>query len=132
MPLKKIGEHITDLKGWVSGVLSVLVTLGAVYSQLDVLAQEASEVFVDKVSKTMYAEVTVPAYVIVENDLIKQLEKLATDPDNVKDTDIQKFKYFCNDDPYFTGTWAESSEQSRGIRIACEKVLEAYDKRYGL
>ncbi len=71
-----------------------------------------------------------PAYITVQFDLLKQLEKLISDPSDVKFTDVEKFLYYCEKDTYFVNKFIPQSDRSRALQIACEKVKEEYDSRY--
>lgn len=124
MAIKDWTNRFMDMKSFLSSIGAVLVTLGAISTQIDT--------WVESVSKDIYRNVTAPSYIVIEYDLLKQLEKLSTSPEDVKDMDVQKFSTICDKDVYFTLEYIPNSKNSRGLRIACEKVLELNDQRYGL
>lgn len=73
-----------------------------------------------------------PAYEIIYNQLEKQMEKLAKDPDDIKQVDL-KFAYNqCNGD--FRAVYVKSlmPSESASITNTCEKIEDLYlnDRKY--
>lgn len=122
MSFKKLTTQIVDFKSLISAAAGILIALAAASTQI--------EKWVDEISERIYANNSKPAYVTVEFDLLKQLEKLTNDPSDVKFSDIQKFLYFCEKDVYFRDNYIPLSSSSKALEIACVKVVEEYEARY--
>lgn len=113
---------LESIKSFTSTLVGVAAAIGIVSTQIDS--------WVEKVQHDLYAGVTKPMYTYVEYDLIKQLEKLSKDPEDLKTSDINKFAYFCDKDSYFVDEYLPQSNNSRLLSIACDRVLDLYDKNY--
>ncbi len=96
-------------------------TIKAIQPQLEKLQQS-----VEDRNKAVYNA----AYKGIKWDLIKQLEKLATDPSDIKFTDIQKFSDYCTKDAYFRNIYIPEQSDSRALELGCLKVEAIYDERY--
>ena len=109
--MKDLAEHLTNAKTIITIVLTSILSLSS------------AVLFTYSI---FYHIFTYPAYKNLEFDLMKILEKLEFDQDDMKKTDILKFGYFCGG--YFGHEYAESSENKRKIHIACEKIDGLYQK----
>lgn len=124
--LKKVIEDFMDLKSLVKLVVGVaIVSSVTAYVSRDYVEEIKSDLV-----KEISESINKPAYVIVEYDLLKQLEKLVKDPDDIKFTDVRKFVEFCDKDPYFRNVYLPKSKESRALEIACDKISEKFDEAY--
>ena len=100
-------------------LIVVLLTSGGYYAHENILHP-----IMDKV----YAVDTYDFYRYVEFDLMKQGEKLAKDPADMKQTDLLKFQYYCNS--YFGEKFKLELEADRQIVITklCKIVDSEYNK----
>lgn len=122
MALKDLTNKIMDWKAFLNSMAGVLLMIAAASTQI--------EDTVDDISARIYSKVTTPVYIYIEYDLLKQLEKLANDPTDIKDMDVQKFAEYCDKDEYFKNVWIPNSDNSRGLTIACDKLTALFDDRY--
>lgn len=120
MSLKTLTSKFIDIKTIVSIILTLVATFGWVSTKTDE--------FATSVSNKIYANVTIDTYAVVKYDLMKQLEKLDHDPEDIKQNDIYKFAYFC--EGYFKEYYIPTQSNARALNIGCDKVLELYDKSY--
>lgn len=87
---------------------------------------------VDTLRTDLVNQARLPAYEIIYNQLEKQVEKLAKDPEDIKQTDL-KFAYNqCNGD--FRAVYVKSLVPSESAKIdnACDKIEDMYlnERRY--
>lgn len=141
MALKDTASKFMDLKSIVSAVVGIVMTLGASFTYIDSQIDEWSSNLTDR----MYSQLSVKlredikmyeyfsglSYEITKYGLMKQLEKIANDPADIKDMDLLFYASVCDKDLYFNLEYMPKSEYSRGLRIACQKILEINDERYG-
>jgi hypothetical protein len=118
--MKKLLQELTDIKTAVTALMVVVTTLSAAYSQVDRVT--------DSMVQKAYAELTSPAYKIVEYDLLKQLEKLQNYPGDIKRQDIIKFTDFC--DGYFGQVYVTLRPTliERDLKIACSRIIQLYNE----
>ena len=117
--LKEQVKKWVDIKAVVTTFMVLLSALAAASTQVDRV--------IDEVSSGIYANVTNDTYKIVQYDLLKQLEKMAVDPTDIKRQDIVKFTDFCGG--YFGREYIPSQSNliSRDLERACGMVMSRYD-----
>lgn len=118
--MRKFVARFVDVKAVVTTLAVLFAAFTAIYSQIDRV--------VDAVVERTYAYVTEPAHVVVKHGLLKQLEKLQKDPDDIKRQDIEMYTEFC--DGYFGKVYVPSQHPlaARDLRIACAKIVELYNQ----
>ena len=110
----------TVIASFASFIAAIFASFGFYTAKI----QDITQPLIDYV----YEETTLPAYKIVESDLLKQLEKLKKDPDDIKTQDLRKFAYFCDNDKFIE--FVDKQDDSRSLMIACDKVIELYSETY--
>lgn len=118
--MKDVLQKFIDVKALVTSFTVVIALISGAYTQLDKLTEKAIS--------AAYANFTDPTYVIVKFDLLKQLEKLQTDPEDIKRQDVLKFTVFC--DGYFLTDFVprQSAIDRRNIEVACDKIINLYNQ----
>ncbi len=56
-------------------------------------------------------------------DIIKQGEKLKTDPYDIKETDLRKFSYVCSDPSFKRKLKSNGKEFEKEVSDICEKIV---------
>ena len=137
MSIKEIAKQYIDIKPIIASIVTIVVMSTSVgffgRDYIDNFKNNLKSEIVDEIENfilDLESEQKKAVYVIVQYDLLKQLEKLISDPTDIKTTDIDKFLYFCEKDSYFSSVFIPGSNNPRGLQIACLKVQEEYDKRY--
>lgn len=138
----QILKNLVDLKSLVGTVVGILITLATCYTYIDNQVEQWSEKFTDKMyedlstklrqDSVVYEYFTGLSYEMFEYGLLKQLEKVGNDPDDIKDMDLLLYSSVCDKNIYFNLQYIPESNNSRGLRIACEEILELSDKRYNV
>lgn len=131
-----------DLKSFVGTVVGTLLALGSFYTYVDTQVESISDRITDKIYEDfsfrlqkdpdLFELYTDLSYKSFEAGLLKQLEKLSKDPDDVKDMDVLFYSRVCEKDDYFNLQYMPSSENSVGLRIACKQIMELNEERYRL
>lgn len=116
--MQKIFSKLFDLKSIVNTLSVLILAFGAAYSQIDRVVDSAVERF--------YMEVNEPFFKYAKHDLLKQLEKLQKDPEDIKRQDILKFTSLCDDSKFRQYINLQNSLVRRDLNIACEQVTELY------
>jgi hypothetical protein len=114
-------QQLIDTKVAVTAVASILSTVIVMFSSMFALS--------DQLTDKLYAKVTEPAHTIVRYDLLKQLEKLNKDPDDIKHQDVLKFNEFCGS--YFGTTYAPKQQDGVALGAACDKIQILYLASFG-
>ena len=109
-----------DNKGNIAVTLIILCALGSTGSYY------AHENILHPIMDNVYKVDTYDFYRYVEFDLSKQAEKLIKDPNDVRDSDVRKFKYYCNS--YFGNEYKVELEADRQATITkvCKVISEKY------
>lgn len=141
MPIRDAINRVMDVKSLIGGVVGVIMTLSVGYTYIETQLETWSEKFTDKFYQSftervkqddeVYEHFTKLSYDITKFGLMKQLEKLSNDPEDIKDMDLLFYAGVCDKNIYFNIEYIPNSEYSRGLRIACSKILELNDQRYG-
>lgn len=137
MAVKDILKEYIDVKPLVNLVITLAVTAAGV----GYFSRDYVDTFKQELKKEIVVEIKsylddsedarrLPAYVTLQYDLLKQLDKLTQDPDDVKFTDIEKFLYFCEKDTYFINVFIPQSDRSRALELSCIRIKEEYDRKY--
>lgn len=116
--MAKYLQKLIDIKSLITALTVLVGALLASYTQLGAIVEE--------VTGQIYEEVTAPAYDILKFDLLKQLEKLQSDPSDIKRQDILKFTQFC--EGYFGRVYvpAQGPLEARNLALACDKIISMY------
>lgn len=118
--MRKVIARFVDVKLIVTTIAVTFSTLYAAYTQIDNI--------IDKAVDRAYADFTEPTHTLVKHGLLKQLEKLIKDPEDIKRQDVEMYTAFC--DGYFGKVYIPSQDSltARGLRIACAKIVELYNQ----
>lgn len=56
-------------------------------------------------------------------DIIKQGEKLEADPSDIKETDLEKFKYVCNDASFKRDIKRNTEDFQDKVEVLCKLIV---------
>jgi hypothetical protein len=121
---------LLSLIKWESGnpigkfvLILIMLGIGGYYTYTD---------FLKPANDSLYKLYTYDSYRYVEFDLMKQYEKLANDPSDMKESDILKFDFFCNS--YFGSEYKNDlpADRQRKIDALCgivgDRFLSSLDR----
>lgn len=117
--MKKL-QALLDVKAIITALTIILTTTAAISTQVGTVA--------DIMAEKLLMQYANPAFKMVEFDLMKQMEKLQSDPSDIKFSDIEKFAYFC--DTEFGGVYIPASDNGRALTLACGKITDLYADRF--
>ena len=132
----KLIKSIIDLRAIVTLISGILFSLGSAFAYVEQhysaviedKVDQSVEVLVDDLIEEFKIKVMEPFYDYASHDLLKQLEKIAKDPNDLKAEDLNKFSDLCQDE-YFSEIYVPEQQRVRALIVACNKVLELYDDK---
>lgn len=105
--------------------LSIILSIGGSAYYLGEVGVAAFEQQTDKIIQ----EARQPTYLMLEYQILKQREKLNTNPDDLKITDIEHLAIQCNDD--FGTRYVPELPHNRRVNVlsVCDEISNLYASR---